>query len=84
MQKLKSRKKRTRSWIPKRWNIYIYIIARVRDKKSKELCIMKCVKDEDLKILVQNNEIKKMNILKDYSMEVLLKIQCDFTIQQYF
>ena len=49
-----------RSWTPKRLKrIYIYRIARIRERKTRDLCTMRCVKDEDQKVLVRDEEIKE-------------------------
>ena len=37
----------------------IYRIARIRERKTRDLCTVRCVKDEDQKILVRNEEIKE-------------------------
>ena len=37
----------------------IYRIARIRERKSRDLCTVRCVKDENQKILVQDEEIKE-------------------------
>ena len=37
----------------------IYIIARIRERKTRDLCTMRCVKDEDQKVLVRDEEIKE-------------------------
>ena len=37
----------------------IYKIARIRERKTKDLCTVRCVKNEDQKILVQDKEIKE-------------------------
>ena len=37
----------------------IYKIARIRERKTRDLCIVRCVKDEDQKVLVRGEEIKK-------------------------
>ena len=34
-------------------------IARIRERKTRDLCTMRCVKDEDQKILVRDEEIKE-------------------------
>ena len=39
-------------------DIYIYRIARIRERKTRDLCTVRCVKDEDQKVLVRD-EIKK-------------------------
>ena len=36
----------------------IYKIARIRERKTRDLCSVRCVKDEDQKVLV-DEEIKK-------------------------
>ena len=49
----------------------------IRDRNKREtrdLCIVRCVKDEDQKVLVRDEEIKMESMLTDYSMVVLLKI----------
>ena len=53
----------------------IYRIARIRDRKTRDLCTVRCVKDEDQKVLVQDEQIKDgESILTNCSMVVLLKI----------
>ena len=37
----------------------IYKIARIRERKTRDLCIMRRVKDEDQKVLVRDEEIKE-------------------------
>ena len=37
----------------------IYRIARIRERKTKDLCTVRCVKDEDQKVLVRDEEIKE-------------------------
>ena len=37
----------------------IYIIARIRERKTRDLCTARCVKDEDQKVLVRDEEIKE-------------------------
>ena len=37
----------------------IYRIARIRERKTEDLCTVRCVKDADQKILVQDEEIKE-------------------------
>ena len=34
-------------------------IARIREKKTRDLCSVRCVKDEDQKVLVRDEEIKE-------------------------
>ena len=36
----------------------IYRITRIREKKTRDLCTMRCVKDEDQKVLFRDEEIK--------------------------
>ena len=49
MQELRCTKKCMRSWTPKRLK---YRIARIRERKTRDLCIVRCVKDENQKVLV--------------------------------
>jgi len=58
MQELKYKKKCTRSWTPKRLK-RIYKIARIRERKTRDLCTVRCVKDEDQNVLVRDKEIKE-------------------------
>ena len=37
----------------------IYRIARIREIKTRDLCTVRCVKDEDQNILVRDEEIKE-------------------------
>ena len=37
----------------------IYRIARIRERKTRDLCTVRCVKDEDQKVLVRDEEIKE-------------------------
>ena len=37
----------------------IYRIARIRKRKTRDFCTVKCVKDEDHKVLVRDEEIKE-------------------------
>jgi len=37
----------------------IYRIAQIRERKTKDLYTVRCVKDEDQKVLVRDEEIKK-------------------------
>ena len=37
----------------------IYRIARTRERKTRDLCTVRCVKDEDQKVLVRDEEIKE-------------------------
>ena len=37
----------------------IYRIARIRERKTRDLCTVRCVKDEDKKILVRDEKIKE-------------------------
>ena len=37
----------------------IYRITRTRERKTRDLCIVRCVKDEDQKVLARDEEIKK-------------------------
>jgi len=37
----------------------IYRIARIRERKTRDLCTMRCVKDEDQKVLGRDEEIKE-------------------------
>ena len=37
----------------------IYRIARIRERKTRDLCTVRCVKDEDHRVLVQDKEIKE-------------------------
>ena len=37
----------------------IYKIARIRERKTKDLCTVRCVKDEDQKVLFRDEEIKE-------------------------
>ena len=37
----------------------IYKIARIRERKTKDLCTVRCVKDENQKILIRDEEIKE-------------------------
>ena len=37
----------------------IYRIARIREKKTRDLYIVRCVKDEDQKVLIRDEEIKE-------------------------
>jgi len=37
----------------------IYRITRIRERKTKDLCTVRCVKDEDQKVLVRDEEIKE-------------------------
>ena len=77
MQKLKCTKKYTRSWTPKTLKrIYRERITRIRGRKTRDLCTMRCIKD-DQKVLVRDEEIKKRwreSIFTDYLMIILLKI----------
>ena len=34
-------------------------IARIRERKTRDLCNVRCVKDEDQKVLVRDEEIKE-------------------------
>ena len=34
----------------------IYRIARIRERKTRDLCTIRCVKDEDQKVLVQDEK----------------------------
>ena len=54
----------------------IYRITRTRERKTRDLCIVRCVKNEDHKVLLRDEEIKKdeESILTNCSMVVLLKI----------
>jgi len=62
----------------------IYRIARIRERKTRDLCIVRCVKDEDQKVLVRDEEIKKRwreyfdKLFNDSSTQDLddLTIQC--------
>ena len=38
-------------------NIYIYIIAKVRERKTRDLSNIRCIKNEDGRILTQDEEI---------------------------
>ena len=58
MQELKCTKKCARNWTPKRLKS-IYIIARRRERKTRDLCTMRCVKDENQKVLIRDEKIKK-------------------------
>ena len=53
----------------------IYRIARIRERKTRDLCTVRCVKDEDQKVLVRDEKSKKYgkSILINCSMVVLLK-----------
>ena len=59
MQELKCIEKCVRSWTSKRLKKDIYRIARIRERKTKDLCTVRCVKDEDQKVLVRDEEIKE-------------------------
>ena len=37
----------------------IYRIARIRERKARDLCTVRCVKEEDQTVLVRDEEIKK-------------------------
>ena len=37
----------------------IYRIARIRERKTKDLCTIRCVKDVDQKVLVRDEGIKE-------------------------
>ena len=37
----------------------IYRIARIRERKTRDLCTVRCVKDEDQKVLVRDEKIKE-------------------------
>ena len=37
----------------------IYRITRIRKRETKDLCVVRCVKDKDQKVLVRNEEIKE-------------------------
>ena len=37
----------------------IYRIGRIRERKNRDLCTVRCVKNEDQKVLVRDEEIKK-------------------------
>ena len=37
----------------------IFRIARIRERKTRNLCTDRCVKDEDQKVLVRDEEIKE-------------------------
>ena len=37
----------------------IYRIARIRERKTRDLCTVRCVKDEDQNILVRDEEIEE-------------------------
>ena len=37
----------------------IYRIAPIKERKTRDLCTMRCVKDQDQKVLVRNEEIKE-------------------------
>ena len=37
----------------------IYRIARIRERTTRDLCTVRCVKDEDHKVLVRDEEIKE-------------------------
>ena len=55
----------------------IYRIARISERKIRDLCTVRCVKDENQKVLVRDEEIKERrreSILINCSMVVLLKI----------
>jgi len=36
-----------------------YRIARIRERKTRDLCTVRCVKDKDKKVLVRYEEIKE-------------------------
>lgn len=78
MQKMKSIQKCMKGRMPERLK-NTEKIARVGEKKIRDLYTMKCVKDENQKILIHDEEIKK--IYKDYfySIVVLFKSQGDIT-----
>ena len=42
----------------------IYIIARIRERNTRDLCTVRCVKDEDQKVLIRDGEIKER--LREY------------------
>ena len=53
----------------------LYKIARMRERKTRDLYTVRCVKDEDQKVLVRDEEIKeRWSILTKCSMIVLFKI----------
>ena len=37
----------------------IYRITRIRERKTRDLCTVRCVKDEDQKVLFRDEEIKE-------------------------
>jgi len=37
----------------------IYRIARIRERKTRDLCTVRCVKDENQKVLIRDEEIKE-------------------------
>ena len=37
----------------------IYRIARIMERKTRDVCTVRCVKDEDQKVLVRDEEIKE-------------------------
>ena len=54
----------------------IYRIARIGERKTRDLCTVRCVKDEDPKVLVRDEKKSKKDgesILTNCSMVVLLK-----------
>ena len=53
----------------------IYRIFRIRERKTRDLCTVRCVKDEDQKILVRDKEIEERwrEYFDKCSMVVLLK-----------
>jgi len=58
------------SWGTKEVEKNIYRIARIRERKTKHLCTVRCVKDEDQKVLVRDEKLKKdgESILTNCSM----------------
>ena len=47
------------SWIPKRARRIFHRIAKMRDRKSRDLGMVRCIKDETQRVLVKDEEIKK-------------------------
>ena len=62
----------------------IYRIARIRERKTRDLYTVRCVKDEDQKVLIRDEEIKERwreyfdKLFNDSSTQDLddLTIQC--------
>ena len=68
-----------------------YKIARIRERKTRDLCAVRCVKNEDQKVLARDEEIKESwreyfdKLFNDSSTQDLddLTIQCQDMIHNY-